>query len=403
MDPAKIKCLNDFDSTATLELFNRSRAISEVMQEVVQKLEDSFLHKQLQEVIEDHYDLGVVKEVWEVFGGYVNRSFGVLAEKDDKEEIYFVRKYKKDIQEKEIQLEHALITSARENGLGIAAAIFPTKDGNTYVKVVEKLGENVRDQYFAVYEYLRGEDKYTWVENELTDKEYASSAEVIATFHNALRNFTPPAGAERVEPPILQLVKELPDTFKQWAELDVNNILQSYYRENLPHIIEVNNSIIIPEEDLKDMPFIPVHCDYHPGNLKFENEKVVGIFDFDWSKMDIRLFEIGLSIAYFCANWKGELDGTLRLEQSKIFLEAYQEKLKELGGLAPLSATELKYLPLMINAGNIYLIFWCLRSYYDDLSLNVYEYFFYLQHQVKCMNWVEAHTEEILNIAKALS
>lgn len=401
MDTSKMQHLRELDSDRTLELHVQCRNLCKTVTELLETLEHAFLQKQLKEVIEGHYDLGKVLDVYEIFGGYVNRSFGVITEKDGEKHNYFVRKYKKGIQEKEIQLEHSMITCAKENGLEIAAGLYETKNGSTYVKITEDTGDKSQEWYFAVYEYLEGEDKYTWVDNELTDKEYASSAEVIAVFHNAVKDFDP-GNLERVESKILDLLRELPDTFNEWAALDIQNRLQEYYLKNLPRILEVTNSIVIPDEDRAKLPLNPIHCDYHPGNLKFENEKAVGIFDFDWSKIDIRVFEIGLSLAYFCESWVGEMDGVLHLDSCRIFLEAYQRKLRELGGLPPLNETELHYMPEMINAGNIYLIFWCLRSYYDDLSLNVYEYLAYLTHQVKAMNWVEEHREEIMEMVRGL-
>jgi homoserine kinase type II len=401
LDTSKMLHLEGLNSDRTLELLDQSHELCKTAKDLVETLEGAFLHKQLKEVVENNYDLGNVTAVYEIFGGYVNRSFGIVTEKDGKEHVYFVRKYKKGIQPKEIQLEHNMITCAKKNGLDIAAGLFPANNGKTYVKVTEGTGENSLDWYFAVYEYLEGEDKYTWVDNELTDKEYASSAEVIAIFHNSVKDFDP-KGLERVEPQILDLLRELPKTFKEWAALDVKNRFHEYYVKSLPRILEVNDSIVIPEEDRAKLPLNPIHCDYHPGNLKFENEKAVGIFDFDWSKIDIRVFEVGLALVYFCASWVGELDGVLHLDRCKVFLDAYQRKLKELGGLPPLNETELRYMPEMLNAGNIYLIFWCLRSYYDDLSLNVYEYLAYLSHQVKCMNWVEEHREEIMEMVREL-
>jgi len=401
LDTSKMLQLLDLDSDKILELLEQSRCLSKTATELSETLEHAFLHRQLKEVIENYYDLGKVLDVYEIFGGYVNRSFGVITEKDGEKHNYFVRKYKKGVQPKEILLEHNLITCAKQNGLEIAAGLFPAKDGSTFIKITEGTGDKAQDWYFAVYEYLEGEDKYTWVDNELTDKEYASSAEVIATFHNAVKDFDP-GDFERVEPKILDLLRELPDTFKKWAALDIKNVFQDYYVKNLPRILEVMNSIVIPEEDQKELIMCPIHCDYHPGNLKFENEQAVGIFDFDWSKIDIRVFEIGLSLAYFCESWVGERDGVLNLHSCRVFLEAYQRKLKELGGLPPLNETELRYMPEMINAGNIYLIFWCLRSYYDDLSLNAYEYLAYLTHQVKAMNWVEEHRDEIMEMVRGL-
>ena len=44
------------------------------------------------------------------------------------------------------------------------------------------------------------------------------------------------------------------------------------------------------------MPHCAIHCDFHPGNLKYENNRVVGIFDFDWSKIDLRLFDLRMAV-----------------------------------------------------------------------------------------------------------
>ena len=47
------------------------------------------------------------------------------------------------------------------------------------------------------------------------------------------------------------------------------------------------------------MPVCPLQCDFHPGNVKYDrNGYVTGIYDFDWAKMDIRLFEFGLGMVF---------------------------------------------------------------------------------------------------------
>lgn len=401
MDTTRMLRLELLDSIKTFNLFGYGRELQRIAADFVSVLEHSFLHSQIKELVENYYDIGIVTDVYEIFGGYINRSFGIYTEKDGKKHQYFVRKYKKGIEEKEIMLEHNLITCAKANGLDIAAGLIPAWNGRTFVKLTEGSEDNSQDWYFAVYEFLEGEDKYTWVENECTDEEFASAAEVLAVFHNSVRDFDP-QGLERVELKILELLPTLPELFEKYAAMDIKNKFHDYYKKNLPAIIDIINKIKIPAEDVMKMPFNPIHCDFHPGNLKYRDNKVVGIFDFDWSKIDLRAFEIGLGLVYCCSSWVDELDGVLHLDRCRVFLQAYQKKLRELGGLPPLNAVEKRYLPEMLNAGNIYLIFWCLRSYYDDLSLNVYEYLAYLQHQVKCMNWVEQHRQEILDMVEKI-
>jgi homoserine kinase type II len=133
----------------------------------------------------------------------------------------------------------------------------------------------------------------------------------------------------------------------------------------------------------------------------------VGIFDFDWAKIDLRLFDVCFGMVYSCCAWEdlpdGSTDGDLRLHVCELFLKGYQAKLKELGGLEPLNETELKYFPMMIEAANCYLINWCLSAYYEDVeNLNVYEYLAYLTHQVKMMHWIVVHKDDLAKIAASI-
>jgi homoserine kinase type II len=394
-----MKYLQPLDSAQMANMMAHSDTLRTIANDLFGALDASLISAQIIEVIETKYDLGKVVDVYEIFGGYINRSFGIYTEKDGQRHEYFVRKYKPEVVEKEIQFEHKLIMFAIDNGLSIAAGLFKARDGKTFVKIPG--GAKGNNSYFAVYTYLTGEDKYTWVDNLLTDEEYASSAEVLATFHNAARNFDP-AGLERVELPIAELIPTLPAIFKEYAATDVSSRFHTYYLKNLESIIDAIKRIQIPPQDLAQMLFVPLHCDFHPGNEKFRDGKVVGLFDFDWSKIDVRMFDIGLGLVYFCANWTDELDGTLMMDQCEIFLKAYQQKLRSLGGLSPLNDVEKKHLVTILDAGNMYLIYWCLRAYYADTTLNEYEYLAYLSHQVKLMNWIDAHRAEITSMAERL-
>jgi hypothetical protein len=105
----------------------------------------------------------------------------------------------------------------------------------------------------------------------------------------------------------------------------------------------------LEEPVCRALPELVIHCDYHPGNLKFEDGHVTALFDFDWSKIDLRVFDVGLALFYFFAGWGGDLDGCLRLEPLGIFLQAYQERLRNSQGIGPLSKDEPCYLPAMIR------------------------------------------------------
>ena len=406
MDTSQMLHYSELNTNQLFNLFSRSEQLKIIASHFTELMEKSLIRNQILDVFK-LYDLGEVKEVYEIFGGYVNKSFGVYTEKDGKTYEYFVRKYKKGITEMEMELEHSLIDFSIAHGLDIAAGLIRSKEDKTFVKLTESQDDFKEVRYFAVYDFLTGEDKYTWDTPYLTDEEYKSSAEVLATFHNASREYDP-KGRERVEPKILEFIPTLPKTYKEFAQLDLpGNKCHIYYLQNLDRILEVIDRTEIPEEAVAKMPYNPINSDIHPGNLKFRDGKAVGIFDFDWAKIDLRLFDVCEALVYFCSSWDelpdGSTDGTLRLDKCKIFLQAYQNKLKKLGGLAPLNETELEYLPTMVAAANIYLINWDVTAFYaDPENLNVYEYKTYLQHNVRLMDWIEEHKQDIAELAKSL-
>jgi homoserine kinase type II len=373
----------------TAELFAQSQILKSIAANVYQSMEIALLRTQIIELIEENYDLGKVVEVYEIFGGYVNRSFGIYVEKNGERKEYFVRKYKSDVKDKEIMFEHNLIDFSIENGLSMGAGLVRTKHQTTYIKNNDSQAEN----YYAIYQYLPGEDKYTWDNPNCTDAEYASAAEVLAEFHNASRNFDP-KGLERIEPKIMEFLPTRPDIYKDFAAKELNTKYHAYYLKNVDIILEVIKSSQIPESIWRQMPFNPCHNDFHPGNLKYANNKAVGLFDFDWSKIELRLFDVCLALAYFCSSWDDETDGVLRLDKCAIFLTSYQNKLKELGGISPINQLEKEYFPTMMAAANLYLVNWDVCAYYQGSDLNEYEYIAYLSHNVRLMKWIESHKAE---------
>ncbi len=395
MDTSKMICLDKMDSAKTYELLEVAHNLGKVAEELKHRLEKTFLREQIIEVVEGYYDLGTVLEIYEIFGGYINRSFGIVVEKEGVSKDYFLRKYKRTITEDEVLFEHAMITHSIENGLTICAGVVPTRQGTTFV------APKISRSKFAVYTFLKGEDKYTWDNPIMEDGEYASAASVLATFHNAAKDFDP-QGRVRAEPGILEMIPGFVTTFVECAGQERHTKFHEYYRGKIDTIITTIKENTIPAEDVAKMPVNPIHCDFHPGNLKFMNNKVVGIFDFDWSKFDLRLFDVCLALVYCTSRWDEQNDGTMLLDKCSIFLVSYQKTMTELGGLPPMNPTELRHLPTMMAMANFYLLNWDITAYYAEENLNDYEYLAYLKHNVRLLEWIEANKGEFATIAGSL-
>ena len=402
------------DPTRANELFEVAERLAADARKLRDELEIEFITSQLAEVVAADYDLGEVVGVEQIFGGYVNLSFAVRTRDADGEHRYFVRKYNKAIDEREIRFEHALVNHINAKGFHLAARVYPNKGGETFVTRQETANGERLTRFFAVYEMLEGQDKYTWVKNRCTDREFESGGRVLAQFHYLAHDFDP-RGLGREQPPIMQLLRELRTTFASYAEQARagDSVVDHYYLEWLPAIDEALRKGADQEPELRGMPYIPVHCDYHPGNLKWVDEEAAasgpvetsgsscsGLFDFDWSKLDYRIFDVAEGVVYFCSSWEGRDSGELWLDKAAIFVRAYQDEAARFTAPGAMTAAELAALPRMIGSANLYVLNWDVSAYYEaDEVLNDDEYLMYLKHQVMLMEFIEAHLDELSRLA----
>jgi homoserine kinase type II len=383
-------------SSQTFKTFLSLRQLSEMVRDVLSTLEGAFLREQITEIIETLYSVGTVIDVFEIFGGTTNRSFGVVVQNHDRKQALFVRKYKQGITGEEIQFEHALINHAIQNGLSSGAGPVMDRDGRSFVKPANSAN------MFAVYEYLPGEDKYAWDNPYLTDTEFINAGRLLAEFHNAVHDFNP-GGLKRREPPMVTLWGEFPEQFKQFARQRRPGKMLPYLRTHLDAILGAIARHPLDIAESEEMPVIATHYDYHPGNLKWDQERIVGFFDFDWSKVDFRLIDVCMALVYFCCHWEDLKDGRMRLDKVALFLKHYQQRLKALAGLTPLTDSEIEMMPRMVLAGDIYLLHWVAATYHSMEKANSYEYLAYLKHCVRLMYWLETHQSELRDtIADAL-
>jgi len=322
----------------------------------------------------------------------------VICEKDGQRGEFFARKYKAAALDEDVALEHKLINYAISQGFNEAASIFVNKDGNTFVKIKEIIDGKSKTRIFAVYEYLGGEDKYTWIDNECTACELRNLGALLARLHNSTRNFDP-GPIVKAEPKIEILFPDMKRIFTELAAQPLDTKFHDYFGMSLPRILDIIDHNLIPSADYAKMPHTPIHGDYHAGNVKFEGEETVGLFDFDWSKTDVRLFDVCLGMVYCCSSWHVGTDGQLRIEDCRNFLEGYNGALDG-SGLPKLNETEKKHFSTMMTIAAVYLVYWCTELWYylDPEGTNDYESIYYLIHFIRTMKWIEAHKDDLANL-----
>jgi homoserine kinase type II len=354
--------------------------------------------KEAVSIVKAHYELGELLYSEEIHGGYVNRSFAIRVKGNDGQVKYLIRRYNPAIAENEIRFEHALISYFKANGFDLAAGLLPSKTGGTYVKQERTIAGRMHTEFWAVFEFLEGEDRYTWVDTNVAPEDMISAAEVLADLHQTGQNFRTPEGAERNQPKINDFLPTFRHAYAAYSQKAGKTRFDQCFLQHRDHILSVVDRALIPAQDVSRMPQIPVHCDYHQGNLKYEGSRVIGVFDFDWAKIDLRLFDVALALVYFCVCWDGPAAGSLMLDKFELFLRAYNDGCASKPSPGSLSRLEKAFLPSMLAAANLYVLHWTLVDFYSIENPDDDEYLVYLNHGLKLMDWIEAQKDQIAGL-----
>jgi homoserine kinase type II len=346
-----------------------------------------------------HYDLGTLLESERDERGTVNTSFIIDLQKDGARGRYFLRRYKAEIRPEEIVFEHALIDHLTARGSCPVARVHRTRSGSSFLQLRSPSGKGA---CYAIFDYLPGEDRYTWVDPRCTLPEVHRAGALLAQFHSDVASLKPPG--RRAEPKIAEL---LPVIEGAWAECLARSTDTAFNRYATGHDEIVRNSLADAARVLRRaagrLPELIIHSDYHPGNLRFLGNEISGLVDFDWAKVDLRAFDVGLAVWYFCVSWRRGADGRVRLAVARAFLEGYQRRLIVGNDLPPLSAAELTVLPQLISAGNLYVLYWGLRDYLSK-PVDSQEYLIYLRHSIASAQWFadRAHRAGLTSMLRTL-
>lgn len=357
--------------------------------------------EKIRRIVEDRYDLGAFSDAREIRGGTVNTSFKVtISGSQNKTEHYFLREYNPLAKEPEIRFEHALLSHLRCSGFELASVPIPLRDHTTYFRAPASSPELNTENFWALFDFLKGEDKYTWTNTDLTDEEFSSAADILARLHKHGADFKKPPGTDRGQPPIMHFLSLLKQNFSNFAETTRKSRSAELFQNHARRIQSIIDAGLKARAEYEGLLKIPIHCDYHPGNLKFENGKGVGLFDFDWSKIDYRVFDVALALFYFTAQWRGEGAGCLRLDPFRLFLNVYQETCNRVGHVAPMSPPELCALVPMLTFANLYVLNWSVVDFSAKAGANDDEYYFFIRHGIRVMEWIEDNEKALVEVIR---
>lgn len=350
-------------------------------------------------VVATHYDIGKVQGVDQLHGGYTNLSFSVTAENCGRFKKYLLRIYRQGTAVEHICFEHALIEHIVAAGGNMVAGLVKTREGDNFLRLPAPSPRSSKELYYAMFEFIGGEDKYTWTSNRLSDTEYTCSGRMLAELHCCAAGFDP-GKLPSPHRPIIQRLLDMPSELANCAEQANNSCFDRYFLKNLPDVLDTCRKTSDRLTGARKLPVIGIHGDFHPGNQKYNLNRVVGVFDFDRACLDLRLFDVALAIIYFCTSWEGKMDGNLWLRKAALFLQGYQKRAGRSTHPGPLTPEEIGYFIPMLNAACLSLIKWASADayYLETENCPDEEYLFYLKHHVRLVRWLENNRTRVENM-----
>lgn len=358
---------------------------------------------QVVSIIESEYDTGPVVGVEQLYGGYTNLSFAVSVFRGGEIHKLFFRKYWLGVTPDVIEFEHALLAHVISHGADFVAGVVNTRDGRGYVRRVELKDGVEREFYYSAFDFIGGLDKYSWINNGLTTGELVSAGAALAALHVASHDFSAD-GLPLPRDVVTDVVPRLSGLLADCIDRAARCCYCRYFLQNAPDILGEIDRVEAALREMPPMPLIGVHGDFHPGNQKYFNDRIVGIFDFDRANIDLRIFDVALAVIYFCSVWGGNDDGLLRLDRMSVFLDGYQGRAKEDALLGAMGAAELEHFPTMLAAANLVLIKWATADsfFVEEKECDSAEYLSYLRHHVRLMGWIRENGERLCLTLRAL-
>jgi Ser/Thr protein kinase RdoA (MazF antagonist) len=279
------------------------------------------------------YDIGKVISIKRA-GGTANVNFIIQAEGG----LFFLRlrnpKYSNVMHVKD---DHRLIEHLRQKKQPVPR-IIRTRDGQTFVK--SEAGA------YEVSEFIQGAPF-----DGASRLQLAEAARALARLHRDGRDWRP-------SEPKVTIPKryDSPDDFlPRWKAL----LSEARRIDDLDYILHqgtlANERVSRAKYD--ELSDWTIHGDYIPANLLFSNDRVAGIFDFDWAGRHPRLRDIADLVMSFCSNREREVKTGDIASLTRGFVpvpEKIKIALKSYGEILPLSKEDVELLPAFIRRRWIY-------------------------------------------------
>jgi homoserine kinase type II len=264
------------------------------------------MEHELQRVL-GYYDLGDLRSARRARRGFVNENWVLETTRGR----YFLKRRHPHLCNPDvIRAQHALIAHLRGAGFP-APAVLPTASGASFLVL--------HGDCYEIQEYIEGAPY-----DHASPAHFREAALMLGRYHRHVQSFAPQVlcnQGELYSPEVLST--NLAHLTRAW-ELEQDRDLASIARQLAAHAADLATRFARHGA----LPRLVIHGDYYAGNLLFEDDRIVGVVDYDKARWQPRVVELAEALIYFASPRPGHLrhlvyPGTLNLESFARFLHHY--------------------------------------------------------------------------------
>jgi Ser/Thr protein kinase RdoA (MazF antagonist) len=336
--------------------------------------ENAQISSQLIARIERHWPIGRVSKIQRIERGLINQTFRVAALGGRR---YVLRLYDPEIPMVRIGQEHALLEQLERVGFPLSPRLIAPSAPPTW-KSLTLPGAPCRTM--ALMTHLPGEDRYTWDAPPQRPAAATALGVALARYHQSVWGWLPAVGniAAREVDGFMRLGTTLGSEHQAMAALEAL----------IPALADLDRS---------HWPVLMVHGDYHAANVRwaggYQEDRVRGIFDFEYAGPNWRLYDVGMACAYLATGWADEKpgareDGRLNVSLLAAFVSGYDRGIDPEGPLPRLLSGEKAALPHYLTLAHLLTLEWVLapatRSRLGATTAHAYA-----RHARSALTWLQ--------------
>jgi Ser/Thr protein kinase RdoA (MazF antagonist) len=321
-----------------------------------------------------YYNIGEIKNIYD--SGGLNNINLVVETKCDKFLFKQIRKSRPmKINSERISFKHSVICHLIAYDFP-TPGLFKTKDGNTFVD---------RGNYFyELYEYVNG-TTYEYG----NDIQLKNTGRILAKFHVLVNGFNSVSeNSEREDKRVEEYLDELQYNAQKECCSKKENV---FVRESIQYAKE---QFFEAKDRINKFDFCEtiIHGDLNPRNLKFQQDEVIGMFDYDFTRNGERIHDLSIGLIKFTAPNPGMANymqssskvklRRINLEKAKILINGYRE-------LSDLTETEIYALPHFLRAIWIQRECWISHWFGPECYLKVVE------ELMSLLEWLEINSDKL--------